>query len=176
MYNVAIAELHGLRSEISRVEATLQSLKEPQERSTLGRPIYKKNPMRAAPGVVTKSLKKKGGPSFDVHTFEKQYELVDMVLREAARQVHAGCHERGSVLEKLRMRYNEFFSAMKALLFKLHQNFSNNAADLQVAQTQAQDAVKDRNHLADENIKLKSDCEFLHGRVGALEKDFSQHK
>eukprot|EP00959_Pyramimonas_sp_CCMP1952_P241251 5041893-Pyramimonas_sp.AAC.2 len=39
-------------------------------------------------GMVTAALRtgKRGTPGFDVHLFEKQYELVDMVLREAARQ------------------------------------------------------------------------------------------
>lgn len=69
---------------------------------------------------------------FDVHVFERQYELVDMVLREAARQVHAGCHERGHLLEKLRVRYNEFFAALKALLFRLQQNYTLARSDVTV--------------------------------------------
>jgi hypothetical protein len=36
------------------------------------------------------------------------------------------------VLEKLRNRYNEFFAAMKNLLFKLQQNYSLASADVKV--------------------------------------------
>ena len=82
--------------------------------------------------IIWHQTGKRGTPGFDVHLFEKQYELVDMVLREAARQVQVGCHERGSVLEKLRVRYNEFFAAMKTLLFKLQQNYSLASADVKV--------------------------------------------
>lgn len=41
-----------------------------------------------------------------------RFELIDMVLREATRQVQAQCAERGHLLTKLRGRYVEFFSVL----------------------------------------------------------------
>ena len=44
MYMSAVSELYGIRSEIARVENVLGTLKEPVERTTLGRPIIRKAP------------------------------------------------------------------------------------------------------------------------------------
>jgi hypothetical protein len=44
MYSSALSELQGIRFEIAHVEKTLDALKAPVERTTLGRPIIRKNP------------------------------------------------------------------------------------------------------------------------------------
>mmetsp|Transcript_27238 Transcript_27238/g.59485 ORF Transcript_27238/g.59485 Transcript_27238/m.59485 type:complete len:1001 (-) Transcript_27238:277-3279(-) len=222
MYMSAVSELHGIRSEIARVENVLGSLKEPVERTTLGRPIIRKAqpPPRKAhrndtfdvrkkeweaakefnhnipvsrgeaiilektleellpAGMVTAALRtgKRGTPGFDVHLFEKQYELVDMVLREAARQVQVGCHERGSVLEKLRIRYNEFFAAMKTLLFKLQQNYTLASTDVKELQTQVTTLTKEQDDLKHDNVRLKSEEEYLQQRLETSELESKQYR
>eukprot|EP00959_Pyramimonas_sp_CCMP1952_P241250 5041893-Pyramimonas_sp.AAC.1 len=52
----AVSELHGIRSEIARVENVLGSLKEPVERTTLGRPIIRKAPQPPRKGTQAESL------------------------------------------------------------------------------------------------------------------------
>ena len=77
----------------------------------------------AVPGLV----------EFDLHAFERDFELIDMVAREAGRQVGATCNERGELLEKIRGRYHEFCSAMAAAMARLQQASNKNAVDLNEA-------------------------------------------
>ena len=51
--------------------------------------------------------------SLQIDAFSDDFEIIDTAFREGARQVSAGCRDRGELLDAIRERYGELFSTMR---------------------------------------------------------------
>lgn len=51
--------------------------------------------------------------SLQIDTFSDDFAILDTALREGARQVSAGCRDRGVLIDSIRERYGELFSTMR---------------------------------------------------------------
>ena len=51
--------------------------------------------------------------SLQIDAFRDDFAVIDAALREGARQVSAGCRDRGEMLDVIRERYGELFSTMR---------------------------------------------------------------
>jgi hypothetical protein len=99
----------------------------------------------AVPGLV----------EFDLHAFERDFEIIDMVAREAGRQVSTTCAERGQLLETVRGRYHEFCSAMAAAMARLHQASNRNAGDLNEARKELERRMREMQRLGVEGARSR---------------------
>lgn len=51
--------------------------------------------------------------SLQIDAFSDDFAVIDAALREGARQISAGCRDRGELLDSIRERYGELFSTMR---------------------------------------------------------------
>eukprot|EP00232_Nephroselmis_pyriformis_P027291 CAMPEP_0182853870 /NCGR_PEP_ID=MMETSP0034_2-20130328/934_1 /TAXON_ID=156128 /ORGANISM="Nephroselmis pyriformis, Strain CCMP717" /LENGTH=823 /DNA_ID=CAMNT_0024984655 /DNA_START=77 /DNA_END=2544 /DNA_ORIENTATION=- len=113
---------------------------------------------------------------FDARVFESEFELVDMVQKEAARQVKSTCLERGVLLEKVRARYGEFFGVLAAFTHRLQQKHVEEMALSQELRNRLDAKSKEAERLGGEAMQFKSDNDFLRDRLEGLEGEFSEYK
>ena len=106
---------------------------------------------------------------FDLHAFERDFELIDMVAREATRQVAATCNERGALLDTIRHRYHEFCSAMAAATARLQQSGNKHAVDLNEARKELERRGREIQRLSVECARLAVDAADQRERADDLD-------
>eukprot|EP00798_Chlamydomonas_sp_ICE-L_P011173 gene11173-18786_t len=74
-------------------------------------------------------------------TIKKDYETVEMVQQEAARQVSAHCSDRGRLLLKIAERYGELYATMSMMV--LHMYTANGKLENQVASMSKNGGARD---------------------------------
>eukprot|EP00899_Mesostigma_viride_P026404 jgi/Mesvir1/6949/Mv09099-RA.1 len=123
-------------------------------------------------GRISEALRvgERGDVVFHRGMLQREFELVDIVQHEAARQVHTSCAERGNLLEKLRGRYAEFFSALSEVLVRLQAAYSRAMADLAELREESKQAKKREEHLEEEAAMHRTENQFLESRVEELQQ------